>query len=67
MRALNQMWPASIPRILWGRQVCPLCSGFQFTEAEALPRDTLLRLFALSPVRCVNCWRRYYWFLKKDR
>jgi len=24
--------------------------------------DGLLRCFALKPVRCVNCWRRYYCF-----
>jgi hypothetical protein len=32
--------------------------------AEAQPLDALLQLFSLRPVRCVNCWRRYYWFSK---
>jgi len=24
--------------------------------------DGLLAMFALRPVRCMFCWRRYYWF-----
>ena len=24
--------------------------------------DGLLGMFALRPVRCMFCWRRYYWF-----
>jgi hypothetical protein len=24
--------------------------------------DGLLSMFALRPVRCMFCWRRYYWF-----
>jgi hypothetical protein len=23
-------------------------------------------MFSLRPVRCVNCWRRYYWFRNAD-
>jgi hypothetical protein len=25
----------------------------------------MLGLFGLHPVRCSNCWRRYYWFAGK--
>jgi hypothetical protein len=25
------------------------------------PLDELLGMFALRPVRCKFCWRRYYW------
>ena len=57
-------WPSSIPRILWKRRQCPLCSSIEFKTAESHPLDPFLRPFALSPVRCVNCWRRYYWFAK---
>jgi len=24
--------------------------------------DELLSMFALRPIRCKFCWRRYYWF-----
>jgi hypothetical protein len=26
----------------------------------------LLSMFALRPVRCMFCWRRYYWFAFSD-
>jgi hypothetical protein len=25
-----------------------------------------LQMFALRPVRCMFCWRRYYWFALQD-
>jgi hypothetical protein len=28
--------------------------------------DGLLSMFALRPVRCMFCWRRYYWFAFQD-
>lgn len=58
-------WPSRFPRLLWMRKACPLCSSIQFEAAETGPLDGLLSLLALHPVRCVNCWRRYYWFAKK--
>ena len=58
-------WPSSVPRLLWMRRECPLCSSIEFQTAESHPFDRLLGLFALRPVRCVNCWRRYYWFAKR--
>jgi hypothetical protein len=58
-------WPGYLPRLLWIRRVCPRCSSFEFKEAESQPLDGLLSFFALRPVRCVNCWRRYYWFAQR--
>jgi hypothetical protein len=26
------------------------------------PLDGLLAMFALRPIRCMFCWRRFYWF-----
>ena len=65
MEIVNRLWPAGIPRVLWTHRECPLCSSVQFKEAEIIPLDPLLKLFALFPVRCANCWRRYYWFAKR--
>lgn len=59
-------WPGSVPRLLWMRRECPLCSSIEFQTAESHPLDRLLVLLALRPVRCVNCWRRYYWFAKRS-
>jgi hypothetical protein len=36
---------------------------FQTDDSHSL--DPVLRLLALSPIRCVNCWRRFYWFGKR--
>jgi hypothetical protein len=47
-------------------RVCPLCSSYEFKEAESSFLDRPLNLFSLRPVRCVNCWRRYYWFAMKS-
>lgn len=58
-------WPGRLPRLLWIRRVCPLCSSYEFKEAESQLLDGLLGIFSLHPIRCVNCWRRYYWFAKK--
>jgi hypothetical protein len=55
-------WPSRLPRLLWRRRQCPLCSSVEFKMAETHPLDSLLGMFALRPVRCVNCWRLYYWF-----
>ena len=58
-------WPSNFPQFLWTRQ-CPLCGSNEFQAAELHSLDGLLRLFGLRPVRCVNCWRRYYWFMKRS-
>ena len=56
---------AHLPHVLWHRN-CPLCSSIRFEAAESSPLDTLLSLLMLRPVRCINCWRRYYWFGKAN-
>jgi hypothetical protein len=60
--ALN--WPPVIPRLLWMRRKCPLCSSVEFKPAEPEWQDRLLAPLRLRAVRCVNCWRRYYWFAR---
>ena len=55
----------NFPRLLWLKRRCPLCSSVQFEEAEASALDSPLRLVSLRPVRCVNCFRRYYWLARK--
>jgi hypothetical protein len=62
---LDLHWPGSVPRILWVRRKCPRCTSIEFQTADSHSLDGLLRLLALSPIRCVNCWRRYYWFAKR--
>jgi hypothetical protein len=52
--------PHFVPRVLLRRKVCPLCSSFEFNTAEIGPMDALLRLLRLKPIRCANCYRRYY-------
>jgi len=49
------------PRLLWFQRQCPLCSSICFRQAEPEYLDRLLATFMLRPVRCDNCWRRYYW------
>jgi hypothetical protein len=39
-----------------------MCNSLKFKQAELRPIDGLLEMFALHPVRCMFCWRRYYWF-----
>jgi hypothetical protein len=58
-------WPSNVPRLLWMRRECPLCTSIEFRTAESHPLDRWLKLLMFCPVRCVNCWRRYYWFAKK--
>jgi hypothetical protein len=55
-------WPNWLPRVLWIRRVCPRCDSVKFKPGELHPFDGLLGLFALRPVRCMFCWRRYYCF-----
>lgn len=54
-------WPAWLPRVLWPRRICPRCTSIEFKPAELRAYDPLLGMFALRPVRCMSCWRRFYW------
>jgi hypothetical protein len=67
MKGTNSIWPQWAPRVLWMRRVCPCCNSVEFKQAEAHPFDGVLRLFALRPVRCKFCWRRFYWITLNDR
>lgn len=60
MSGLEQNWPSFAPRLLFRRKVCPLCTSTEFSAAEIAPMDAFLRLFTLKPIRCDNCFRRYY-------
>jgi hypothetical protein len=60
MSVLEQNWPSFAPRLLFRGKTCPLCSSVEFSAAEFGQMDALLRLFTLKPIRCVNCFRRYY-------
>jgi hypothetical protein len=60
-------WPSNVPRLLWIRRTCPLCTSIEFQEAESHFLDRFLGLIAWRPVRCVNCFRRYYCFGKQNR
>jgi len=39
-----------------------MCHSIKFKQAELRPMDGFLEMFAVRPVRCLFCWRRYYWF-----
>jgi len=62
MNFSTRTWPDWVPRMLWIRRECPRCNSLKFKPAELRPIDGLLSMFALRPVRCMFCWRRYYWF-----
>jgi hypothetical protein len=57
-------WLSKFSGLLWFGQKCPLCTSILFTEAEHQSFDRLLSLLAFHPVRCANCFRRYYCFAK---
>ena len=61
MNWMNLEWPVWAPRLLWFRHKCPRCNSVRFKPAEMRLLDELLSMFALHPVRCMFCWRRYYW------
>jgi hypothetical protein len=61
MSSPGRHWPDWLPHPLWIRRVCPRCESVRFKPAEARAFDGLLAMFALRPVRCMFCWRRYYW------
>jgi hypothetical protein len=62
METQSLSWPSWLPRVLWIRRKCPLCTSVQFRAEEPSYPDKALRVLAMRRVRCVNCWRRYYWF-----
>jgi hypothetical protein len=66
MNSTKLNWPTQIPRLLWIQKKCPLCTSIEFRQAESAWPDGLLRMLALRAVRCANCWRRYYWFARRD-
>jgi hypothetical protein len=55
-------WLSKFLGLLWRGQRCPLCTSILFSEAEHQSLDGLLAMLALHPVRCTNCFRRYYCF-----
>ena len=57
----TRAWPAWVPPMPLFRHKCPRCRSVKFKAAELRPFDGLLGLFALHPVRCLFCWRRFYW------
>jgi hypothetical protein len=57
-------WLSKFSGFLLFDQKCPLCTSILFTEAEHQSLDRLLTLLAFHPVRCANCFRRYYSFAK---
>jgi hypothetical protein len=66
MNFSNKTWPRWVPRMLWTRHECPSCNSLQSKQAELRSFDGLLSMFAVRPVRCMFCWRRYYWFALHD-
>ena len=55
-------WLNWLPRVLWFRHMCSYCSSTEFKPGELHSSDGLLAMVALRPVRCICCWRRFYWF-----
>lgn len=64
VRVMN--WPNWLPRLLLIRRKCPCCNSVKFKPGELRAFDWLLGLFALRPVRCMFCWRRYYLLSLRD-
>lgn len=62
MNTVSQHWPNWLPHLIWMKHKCPCCDSVKFKAAELRSFDELLSMFALRPVRCMFCWRRYYWF-----
>jgi len=60
--SIHRNWPSWLPHLLWVQDDCPRCHSPRFKAAELRPIDHILALLALVPVRCLFCWRRYYWF-----
>ena len=58
--------PSWAPQMIWFRKACPHCTSEKFKAAELRPYDGFLKMFALRPVRCMFCWRRYYWISLRE-
>jgi len=67
LSAHDGVWPAWMPRLILIPRECPSCASHKFKHAELRRFDGLLAMFALKPVRCMFCWRRYYWFTLRSR
>ena len=61
MSSTSRNRPEWMPQLLGFRRKCPRCNSVKFKQAELRLLDGLLGMFALHPVRCMFCWRRYYW------
>jgi len=66
IRDLDMNWHRGIPRLFVLREHCPLCRATEFQVSMPNPLNNLLRAFSIRRVRCMNCWRRYFW-LKPGR
>jgi hypothetical protein len=66
MRIRDLNWHNGIPQFFVVRERCPLCRATEFNLSAQHPLKQVLRYVAIRPVRCANCWRRYYW-LKPGR
>lgn len=62
MYTANLNWLAWLPHVIWRKHECPRCGSSKFKSAESHSYDGVLAMFALLPVRCTFCWRRFYWF-----
>lgn len=62
MKATKWDWFSRLSHLVLIRHECPRCKSVKFKPAELRPIDDLLVMFALRPVRCMFCWRRYHWF-----
>ena len=67
MNSLYFSWRAGFSRLIGSPKECPVCTSIEFTDAEFHPLDRSLSFLALRPIRCVNCWRRYYGFSKTNK
>ena len=61
MRLRDLNWHNGIPRFFVFRERCPLCRTREFHASMSHPFRSILRFVAIHPVRCQNCWRRFYW------
>jgi hypothetical protein len=64
MDVASVRWLGRFSGLLLVGQRCPLCTSILFNEAEHRSLDRLLALLAFRPVRCANCFRRYYCFAR---
>ncbi len=63
MRLLPELnWHRGLPRLLVVEERCPLCAATEFQMSMSHPLTSFLSALWIRRVRCMNCWRRYYWF-----